>query len=145
MNYRKILFLATAIAALLLMATACKKHYDEFYFKGVVVYPSLCGATSTSYLMEILSPTGVGDTMTFNGTFLHNAVMAYMSPKVLRVNDTLYGVAYPTEDYAVLHCNILLFPDLPEIGLLSVDEDPSVVERQRSDGKGGIPHTQETI
>lgn len=126
MSYNKLFFLGAV--AVLLTATACKKHYDEFYFKGVVVYPSLCGATSTSYLMEIVSPLGIGDTMTFEDAFLHNAVMAFASPKLLKPGDTIYGVAYPTKDYAVLHCSILVFSNLPEIGLLSVDEDPSVVE-----------------
>ena len=125
MRYRATLLLAAAVT--LLCATACKKGYDEFYFKGVVVYPSLCGATSTSYLMEVAEPAGVGDTMTLDGKPLRNAVMAYRSPKLLKPGDTIYGVAYPTHDYAVLNCQIHIFPELPEIGLLSVDEDPGVV------------------
>lgn len=118
--------LLTAVV-LCLSLCGCKKEYEEFYFKGIVRYGSWCTANAPSYLMQVIAPDGIGDTVTLGGTLYRNCVMAYQSPALLQGNDTVYGVGYLTHDYAALHCNLVFFPNVPEMGLLSVDEDPATV------------------
>ncbi len=107
--------------------SSCEKSYDEFFFKGLRIDASFCNATSPSYMLQIVAPQGIGDTITFNGKLYHNCVMAYRSPELILHDDTIYGVGYLTQDYAVLNCNIISYPHLPEMGLLSVREDPDRV------------------
>ncbi len=118
-----LLSLCLACAAL----CSCEKSYDEFFFKALRIDAGYCNATSPSYMLQIVAPQGIGDTVTFNGTLYHNCVMAYRSPELIMHNDTIYGVGYLTRDYAVLNCNLISYPHLPEMGLLSVREDPDRV------------------
>ena len=88
----------------------------------------MCSASSVSYLIEVAQPTTIGDSITVDGVHLKNAVMAFRSPERMKIDDTIYGVAYNTHDFAALNCAVLYFTSLPEIVLMSVDEDPSVIE-----------------
>src|SRR5574344_1317529 len=92
--------LITALLLLLLLLSSCHRDYEEYYFKGVVKSVEMCSASSLSYLIEIEKPTTIGDTITVDGKHLKNAVMAFRSPDRMKVNDTIYGVAYNTHDYA---------------------------------------------
>jgi hypothetical protein len=127
MKRKTLLISLLAIVGCCVCLSGCKKHYEEFYFKGLVRYGGMCAATSPSYMIQIIAPDSIGDTVTLNGTLYHNCVMAYQSPDLIRGTDTIYGVGYITHDYAALHCSLIFFPNLPEMGLLSVDEDPSTV------------------
>ncbi len=123
---KRLLTAFTLLAACIALCS-CEKDYDEFYFKGLRLDASFCNATSPSYMLQIVAPAGIGDTVTFNGKLYHNCIMAYRSPDLLRNDDTIYGVGYLTHDYAALNCNIVSYPHLPEMGLLSVREDPARV------------------
>lgn len=112
------------LVLMLAFSSSCGKRYEEFYFIGRPVSAELCSATQMSYLFVIDYPEGLGDTVTCNGEFYRNAVMAYRSPRPLTDGETVYGVAYPREDYAALNCLGLFYYNLPEIVLLSVDEEP---------------------
>lgn len=115
------------MAVVALSLASCRKSYEEFYFKGIVRSMGICTATSPSYLIEIVSPDEIGDTVTIGGRFYSNCVMGYQSPTLLE-KDTVWGVGYITKDFALLHCSMKPFLGLPEMCILSGDEDPSVVE-----------------
>lgn len=107
--------------------TSCKRNYEEFYFKGKVVDGQFCAATQMAYMIEVEYPEGIGDTITLNGVHYKNAVMGYRPPRLLKADETVYGVAYFYKDYAAYNCMFIFYDNLPEMFLLSVDEDPSVV------------------
>lgn len=108
--------------------SGCKKNYEEFYFSGKVVGAQICSSTQLSYMIDITYPEGLGDTITTSyGKFQH-AVMAYHPPRRMTENEVVYGVAYRTKDWGKLNCVGLFNYTLPEIVLLGVDEDPSVIE-----------------
>lgn len=116
------------LAALALALTSCGGDYEEFYFKGTVLDVEICSASSMGFLMQIESPAGLGDTATFNGHLYHNAVMAYRPPRPIYAGDTIVGVAYLHRDFAAYNCLVPPQHNLPELGLISVDEDPSLIE-----------------
>lgn len=113
--------------ATVLAFSGCKTDYEEFYFKGTVIYGEMCSSMMVGYLMEIEKPSGVGDTITYNGTFYKNAVMAYRAPRPLKKDETVIGVAYKYKDFAALNCLLVPLYTLPELSIISVDEDPSVL------------------
>lgn len=117
--------LALLLAAFL--TTSCFHDYDEFYFVGKIIGSDLCQATSPMYLIEVESPQGIGDTLTVYGELHHNVVMGYRSPRLIRNDEKVYGVAYQTEDYASYNCYMDFSLNLPELVLISVDEDSSTV------------------
>ncbi len=123
----KRLFATLSLLLACMALCSCEKNYDEFYFKGLRIDATICNTSMPSYMLQIVAPQGIGDTVTFNGKLYHNCVMAYRSPDLLLDNDTIYGVGYLMHDYAVLNCNIISYPHLPEMGLLSVREDPDRV------------------
>lgn len=118
---KKILFLALAAS---MLAVACNRDIDEFRFTGKVVGGKMCSSSQIGYVINILSPDSIGKAYTgADGTY-SNAVMAYRASRLLKDGDTIYGVAYLTESYAALNCFGIIDNDLPEVILLSVDEDP---------------------
>lgn len=133
MNKNRLLIALLAVTAASVCFCGCKKSYEEFYFKGIMRYGGWCTANAPSYLIEVIAPAGIGDTATLGGTLYHNCLMAYQSPDLIKGSDTVYGVAYLVHDYAALHCNLVFFPNVPEMGLLSVDEDPATVNAALSD------------
>ena len=121
--------LHTLIALTLLACLCgCDRKYEEFYFKGTVLSVEMCNSTGMGYLMEIESPAGLGDTVTHNGKLYRNAVMAYRAPRPIMKGETVVGVAYRHRDFAAYNCLVPPLHTLPELGLISVDEDPSVIE-----------------
>ena len=113
--------------ALLLLA-GCKRDYEEFYFKGVVLGAEICNLQTDTYIIDIEYPEGIGDTLTYDGALHKNVVFGYKPPRRVMVGDTLIGVAYQYKSFAAFNCYLTLTYDLPEYFLLSVDEDPSVIE-----------------
>jgi len=116
--------------AAVLAFSGCKTDYEEFYFKGTVITGEMCSSMMVGYLMELEQPAGVGDTITYDGTFYKNAVMAYRAPRPLKKNETVIGVAYKYKDFAALNCLLVPLFNLPELSIISVDEDPSVLEKR---------------
>lgn len=116
--------LLTVLAASCALTWGCDKGYEEFYFIGHPVGAEMCSATTFGYLLTIDYPQGLGDTITAYGEHYSNAVMAYRSPRLLSEGETIYGVAYQRRDFAALNCVGLFNYTVPEIVLLSVDEEP---------------------
>ena len=117
MSVRKIL-----LASLVLLATACNSDVDEFSFTGHVVGADMCSSSQIGYVIDILSPGGVGIPATIGGTKYDNLVMGYRASRILHQGDTVNCVGYTTKSYAKLNCYGNIDRGLPEIILLSVDE-----------------------
>ncbi|MBP5535559.1 MAG: hypothetical protein J6X62_02070 [Bacteroidales bacterium] len=118
------------IAAIMLatgMTAACKRDYEEFYFAGRVIGAELCSSTTMGYMIQVDRPSNIGDTITLGEAVQENAVMAYRSPRKLVKDERVYGVAYLTKDFAALNCIGIYNYKLPEMVLLSVDEDSATV------------------
>lgn len=102
---------------------ACNRDIEEFRFTGHVVGAEMCSSSQIGYIIDILEPDSIGSTYSnSNGTF-RNAVMGYKASRLLHQGDTIAGVAYFTESYAALNCFGIIDNDLPEVILLSVDEE----------------------
>ena len=114
---------ALFIGAALLLLSSCNRDVDEFKFKGYVVGGGACSASQVYYVIDILSPDSLGDDFTFGGFQYHHAVTAYKASRQLYQGDTIYGVAYFTKSYAELNCIGISDTKLPEIILLSTDEE----------------------
>ena len=110
-----------------LLAAGCKRNYEEFYFKGTVIDGFLCSGTMVGYAFCVEKPAGIGDTLTVGGTRYVNVVYGYRAPRRLSVGETTYGVAYLYKDFSALNCVVLPLHRLPEMQIISVDEEPSVV------------------
>lgn len=108
------------------LLASCKRNYEEIYVKGRVVGAEMCSSNRLGYLMEMEYPAEIGDTITTYYGHFNNAVMAYEAPRRLEKDEVVYGVAYVTRDYAALHCVGLYNYTLPEIVLLSADEDSTI-------------------
>ena len=121
------------LLAVLLLATACKRDYDEFYFVGRVVGAELCSATTMGYLVEVEKPLAIGDTITVQSGTLSNAVMAYRAPRKLVKDERIFGVGYLTKDFAALNCIGIYNYNLPEMIILSVDEDSTKMKKHPVD------------
>jgi len=106
------------------MAVACNRDIDEFKFTGRVIGGEMCSSSQIGYIVDILSPDSIGASYTNSYGTSNNAVMAYKSPRLLKAGDTIHGVAYSTESYAALNCFGIIDNGLPEVILLSVDEEP---------------------
>ena len=124
--------LAIALVAIAIVTTtSCKKEYEEFYFKGTVIGAELCGATESpqGYMMVIEKPADIGDTITYMGQHYENVIMGYgKNTRALRDGEVVYGVAYIFKNYAAMNCTGVFQYTLPEMVMLSVDEDPSHLE-----------------
>ncbi len=127
MNNKRRLLSTLLVLTSTLMLGSCFHDYDEFYFVGNVIGSDLCQATSPMYLIEIEKPEGIGDTITVYGELHHNVVMGYRTPKLIRNDQKVYGVAYFTKDFAPYNCYMDFSLDLPEVILVSVDEDSATV------------------
>ena len=106
------------------MLGSCNRDIEEFKFKGVVVDARMCSSSQIGYVLNIIdggSTIGVSYSTT-NGEY-DNAVIGYKSTRLLHDGDTIYGVAYLTKSYAALNCFGIIDEDLPEVILLSVDEE----------------------
>ncbi len=117
----KISIIALFLTSVLL--GSCNRDIEEFRFVGKVVDAQMCSSTMYGYVIDIMSPDSLGGEITTSGTTYHHAVMAYRASRALRKNEVVYGVAYFTKSYAALNCLGLINNDLPEVILLSVDED----------------------
>lgn len=111
------------LLTIVVLLGACNRDIEEFRFDGVVVGAELCSSSQTGYVIEMIDPDDLGGNINIGGTEYNHAVMAYRSPSRLYKNDTIHGVAYKTKSFAALNCMGLINNDLPEIILLSVDED----------------------
>ncbi len=119
------------VAVATIMTTSCKKEYEEFYFKGTVIGGELCGSPESpqGYMMVIEKPTDIGDTITYMGRFYENVIMGYgKNTRSLTDGEVVYGVAYIFKNYAAMNCSGVFQYKLPEMVMLSVDEDPSHLE-----------------
>lgn len=114
------LWLLPLLATLLV---GCANSYDEFYFKGTSIGMELCSGTSAAFLIAVDQPKNIGDTLTINGKHYDNVVMGYRASRLLSNGETVYGVAYQVSDYAALNCMSVYYVDIPEVILVSVDED----------------------
>ena len=127
---RKIfVFSAILLAAVAMVITSCKKENEEFYFKATVVGAELCGSVQNpnGYLLKMEIPNNIGDTITLD-VLQENVVRAFgKNIRPLHDGETIYGVAYEHKNYAALNCNVVSDRKLPEYVIISVDEDPSVV------------------
>ncbi len=106
---------------------ACNRDVDEFRFKGKVVGAEMCTSSLMGYVIDISYPDSLGGSIMIDGTTYNHAVMAYRSSRLLKKDEVVYGVAYFTKSFAALNCLGLINSDLPEIVLLSVDEDSTSV------------------
>lgn len=130
MKRKVFVFSAILLAALAMVITSCKKENEEFYFKATVVGAELCGSTQSpyGYLLKMQIPDNIGDTITIGTTLEEKVVRAFgKNIRALHDGETIYGVAYEHKNYAALNCNIISDKKLPEYVIISVDEDPSVV------------------
>lgn len=111
------------------MATlsGCFADYEEYYFKGKVLGGDMCTGTRPMYLIEVEKPQGVGDTLTVDGKLHRNVVMGHRASRLMKDGETVYGVAYNTADYAAYNCFMIFDYQLPEVVLVSVDEDSTTV------------------
>lgn len=104
---------------------ACNRDIEEFRFVGKVVDAKMCNSSMYGYVIDIMSPDSIGGEITTGGGTYHHAVMAYRASRALMKDEVVYGVAYFTKSYSALNCLGLINSDLPEVILLSVDEDSS--------------------
>ena len=118
---RKITLLSIVTAILLL--GACNRDIEEFRFTGHVVGAEMCSSSQIGYIIDILEPDSIGSTYSNGDGTFRNAVMGYKASRLLHQGDTIAGVAYFTESYAALNCFGIIDNDLPEVILLSVDEE----------------------
>jgi hypothetical protein len=102
---------------------ACNNDIEEFRFVGKVVDAKMCSTSQFGYVLDIVSPDSLGGEIMTGGATYHHAVMAYRSSRALQKDEMVYGVGYFTKSYAALNCMGLINNDLPEMILLSVDED----------------------
>ena len=124
--------IAILLACFIPLFSGCNKA-EEFYMKGKVVYAGLmCGTYTLGYLIEVETPQGIGDTITVNGTLYHNAVMGYRAPRIMQDGEEFVGVAYEYPNFAQYNCQLVYFEQLPQFFLVSVDEDPSVLDNETS-------------
>lgn len=120
-----------ALLSLALMGlSACKRNYEEFKFKGKVVGAEMCSSRIIGYIIDFEKPEGYGDTITINGTRYQNAIMGYQATRRLKDGETIYGVAYAYKDFAALNCLIVYNNNLPEVSLISVDEDENIFDEK---------------
>lgn len=112
------------IPVVLFFFASCNRDIEEFKFTGKVIGAELCSSTQVSYIIDITSPDSIGDTIRLNSVRYDHAVIAYKSTRRLALDEIVNGVAYFTKDYAALNCVGVFNSQLPEIILLSVDEEP---------------------
>lgn len=113
-----------AIITTFICLGACNRDIDEFRFTGKVVGGELCSSSQIGYIIDLITPDSIGKAYTNSNGSYKNAVMAYRASRILHEGDTIYGVAYTTESYAALNCFGIIDNNLPEVILLSVDEEP---------------------
>ncbi len=101
--------------------SSCKKDYEEVKFSGRVVGALICNTKTMGYIIELSSPTGYGDAVSFEGRNLQNAIVGYESPKVLKDSALISGVCYKTKDYGKINCPIIYKDDIPEVIILDID------------------------
>lgn len=129
MKRKVFVFSAILLAAVAMVITSCKKENEEFYFKATVVGAELCGSVQNpnAYLLKMDIPGNIGDTITLD-VLQNNVIRAFgKNIRALHDGETIYGVAYEHKNYGALNCNIVSDRKLPEYVIISVDEDPSVV------------------
>ncbi len=112
-----------AILLTTVLLGACNSDIEEFRFVGKVVDAKMCNSSMLGYVIDITSPDSLGSDITTAGGTYHHAVMAYRASRALQKDEIVYGVAYFTKSFSALNCLGLINNDLPEIILLSVDED----------------------
>ena len=132
MKRKKCFFLCGLVGSMLLLAS-CGNGDDEFRFVGKVVGAELCNSAVTGYIIDVQSPDSIGGTVTVGGIEYRNALMGYKSPRPLKADEKVFGVAYMTKSYAALNCLGLVNNGLPEMILLSVDEDSTDFQTKRMD------------
>ncbi len=113
--------LILAILSLLLFSSC--KDYEEFRFVGKVVGAEMCTSTVVGYVIDLSLPDTLGGTITIGGTTYNHAVMAYRASRALKKDEVVFGVGYLTESFSALNCFGLIDNNLPEMILVSVDED----------------------
>ena len=118
---------SSILVAAALALGSCGKTYEEFYFTGHCVGAEICSSHTMGYLIEVDYPKDLGDTITAYGKKYKNAIMGYRSPKMLKDGEVIYGVGYLQEGFAALNCMGIYYYSIPEVVLLSVDEDSATV------------------
>ena len=126
-NYQRRCSAKIIILILTVAFAACNRDVDEFRFSGKVVGAEMCTASMFGYVIDISYPDSVGGTIIVDGTTYNHAVMAYRASRILKKDEVVYGVAYFTKSFAALNCMGLINSDLPEMVLLSVDEDSTSI------------------
>lgn len=110
---------------------SCGQDKDDFYFKGRIVAGNHCGYEIT-YLIEMELPKTGGDTITIDGRHVENAIVAHRAPVMHKIGDVVYGVARPVTDYAATHCGRIFYDRMPEMLLISTEEDSVLVTNHYS-------------
>lgn len=117
---------------------SCEKRYEEFFFTARAAGAELCSAYTMGYVLEVEYPKGLGDTLTTVTEHLQNAVMGYRSPRQLKAGEVVYGVGYLQKGFAALNCMGIFNYTVPEMVIVSVDEDSArVMEHLLNDAKNG--------
>lgn len=85
--------------------TACVKH-EEVSFSGQVVGIRNCSLTfndaNAGYIVQLETPEGVGGTVVSNDgqDTMHNLVVLYEPPKIMKVSTRLHGKFYFDDKYS---------------------------------------------
>lgn len=125
-------FMALLLATTMALLGACNSDIEEFRFVGKVVDAKMCSTSQFGYVLDIVTPDSLGGEIITGGNTYHHAVMAYRSARVLQKDEVIYGVGYFTKNYSALNCMGLINNDLPEMILLSVDEDSTEYQNQNN-------------
>lgn len=104
-------------------AASCNSDVDEFKFTGRVVGARMCSSSQLGYIIDIITPDSIGKSVTIDGIQYKNAVIGYRASRMLYSDDTIVAVGYVTKSYSNLNCMGDISLGLPEVVLLSVDED----------------------
>ena len=113
----------TLLVTTTVLLAACNRDIEEFRFTGKVVGGELCSTSQVAYIIDIISPDSIGAAYTNTSGSYNNCVIAYRSSRILYQGDTIYGIAYFTKNYSALNCFGIIDNNLPEMILLSVDEE----------------------
>lgn len=105
-----------------LLLASCNSDIDEFKFTGRVVGADMCSSSQIGYIVDIISPDGLGEEYTLGGTKYSHTVMAYRASRILQQGDTFSAVGYFTESYAALNCYGNIDRGLPELIILGLDD-----------------------
>lgn len=112
-----------------LLFCGCKKHVDEFAFKGTVVGYVQCSGIVTSisefdmgYIIALDTPDSIGGDFTYNTKKVyHNCIVLYHTRSRFEDGEAVSGRMYLDDQYSAAYCNFHIDTGLPEGVCLSID------------------------